>query len=101
MARPREGARAACQDDLSPCRHLPTELGSPCSGANQPRVLVYTLRGSGRFFNHSKPLIPHLCNGMISVMGFLRGLTKMLYVTHLEQWLANKKLPVKGNHQCY
>lgn len=66
-------------------------------------VLVYILCGSGKLLNHSKPPIPHLCNGdnTTALTKLSGGLTEILSVIHLAQGLANNTLPVKGNCQCY
>lgn len=87
--------------DLTSRCHLLIVLEN--SGARQPWVLVYTWRGSGKLFNHAKPAIPHLCNGdnTTALMGLSGGLTEILCVIHLALCLANNKLPVKGNDQCY
>lgn len=59
--------------------------------------------GSGKLLNHSKPLIPHLCNGdnTTALTGLSGGLTEILCVIHLAQCLANDTLQVKGEYQCH
>lgn len=66
-------------------------------------VLVYTGHGSGKLLNHSKPPIPHLCNGdnTTALTGLSGGLAEILCVIHLAQCLANNTLPLKGDYQCH
>lgn len=73
------------------------ELQSPVLGAGQPWVLLDTLHGPGKLFNHPKPLIPHLCNGVTiaALTELSRGLAEMLCVIHLALCLASNQLPVK------